>query len=279
MTVSRTWPLVMRLGTAQTLAWGSTYYLPALLARPMADGLGLPISQIWIAFTVALLASAALGPFAGRAIDRWGGRPVLMGTSVLFALGLASLSQVQGSTSLMLAWLLIGTAMGSGLYEAAFSALVRLQGTHARAAITGITLIAGFASTVGWPLTALLEAEFGWRGACLAWAGLHARRPCSRRRRLSMQVPPAPCLTRRRPDTRPGSCLTCSPPPGSSAPPWLRTCRNCWWPAAPRWPAPWRSVRWWARRRWPGACWSSASCVGCTPCSRRALRPWPTRWV
>ena len=173
MTAPRTWPLVLRLGTAQTLAWGSTYYLPALLARPMADGLGLPISQIWIAFTVALLASAALGPFAGRAIDRWGGRPVLMGTSVLFALGLACLSQVQGSTSLMLAWLLIGMAMGSGLYEAAFAALVRLQGTQARAAITGITLIAGFASTVGWPLTALLEAEFGWRGACLAWAGLH----------------------------------------------------------------------------------------------------------
>jgi len=173
MTAPRTWPLVLRLGTAQTLAWGSTYYLPALLARPMADGLGLPISQIWIAFTVALLASAALGPFAGRAIDRWGGRPVLMGTSVLFALGLACLSQVQGTTSLMLAWLLIGMAMGSGLYEAAFAALVRLQGTQARAAITGITLIAGFASTVGWPLTALLEAEFGWRGACLAWAGLH----------------------------------------------------------------------------------------------------------
>ncbi|WP_300659326.1 MFS transporter [Hydrogenophaga sp.] len=173
MTDPRTWPLVLRLGTAQTLAWGSTYYLPALLARPMAEGLGLPISQIWIAFTVALLASAALGPFAGRAIDRWGGRPVLMGTSVMFALGLASLSQVQGSTSLMLAWLLIGMAMGSGLYEAAFAALVRLHGTQARAAITGITLIAGFASTVGWPLTALLETEFGWRGACLGWAGLH----------------------------------------------------------------------------------------------------------
>lgn len=190
MTAPRSWPLVLRLGTAQTLAWGSTYYLPALLARPMADGLGLPISHIWIAFTVALLASAALGPFAGRAIDRWGGRPVLMGTSVLFALGLASLSQVQGSTSLMLAWLLIGMAMGSGLYEAAFAALVRLQGTQARAAITGITLIAGFASTVGWPLTALLESEFGWRGACLAWAGLHLLVGLP----LNASIPRAPAL-------------------------------------------------------------------------------------
>jgi predicted MFS family arabinose efflux permease len=63
--------------------------------------------------------------------------------------------------------------MGSGLYEAAFAALVRLYGTGSRGAITGITLIAGFASTVGWPLSALLESHFGWRGACLGWAALH----------------------------------------------------------------------------------------------------------
>ncbi|WP_439608743.1 MFS transporter [Hydrogenophaga sp.] len=173
MAAERNWPLVLRLGTAQTLAWGSTYYLPALLARPMADGLGLPVSHIWAAFTVALLVSAVLGPLAGRTIDRWGGRPVLMGTSVLFALGLAALSQVQGTVGLVLAWLLIGVAMGSGLYEAAFAALVRLKGTGARASITGITLIAGFASTVGWPLSGWMEAGFGWRGACLGWAGLH----------------------------------------------------------------------------------------------------------
>ncbi len=169
----RNWPIVLRLGTAQTLAWASSYYLPALLARPMASGLGLPASHVWSAFTLALLASAALGPFAGRAIDRWGGRPVLTGSSLLFAAGLAGLSQVQGTAGLMLAWLVLGIAMGGGLYEAAFAALVRLQGTQARASITGITLLAGFASTVGWPLSGLLEAQVGWRGACLAWAGLH----------------------------------------------------------------------------------------------------------
>jgi hypothetical protein len=62
----------------------------------------------------------------------------------------------------------LGIGMGSGLYEAAFAALVRLYGAGSRASITGITLIAGFASTVGWPLTAVLEVQFGWRGACLA---------------------------------------------------------------------------------------------------------------
>jgi predicted MFS family arabinose efflux permease len=96
-----------------------------------------------------------------------------MGTSLLFAFGLLALGASQGIWSLFAAWALIGLAMGSGLYEAAFSALVRLYGHGSRNAITGITLIAGFASTVGWPLSALLETHFGWRGACFAWAGLH----------------------------------------------------------------------------------------------------------
>lgn len=173
MSTSRHWPLVLRLGSAQTLAWASSYYLPALLSRPMSQELGIPVTQVWTAFSVALLLSAALGPFAGRAIDRWGGRPVLMGTSLLFAAGLAGLSQAQGFASLLLAWLLMGLAMGAGLYEAAFAALVRLRGTEARDSITGITLLAGFASTVGWPLSGWWEAEWGWRGACLMWAGLH----------------------------------------------------------------------------------------------------------
>jgi predicted MFS family arabinose efflux permease len=167
------WPLVLRLGTAQTLAWASSYYLPALLARPMADGLGVPVSQVWTAFTLALLVSAALGPWAGRVIDQRGGRPVLVLCSLLFAAGLALLSQSQGTASLLMAWLVLGVAMGGGLYEAAFATLVRLKGSDARASTTGITLIAGLASTVGWPLTAWLETQLGWRGACLAWAVLH----------------------------------------------------------------------------------------------------------
>jgi len=117
--------------------------------------------------------SAIVGPMAGRAIDHWGGRPVLMSTSVGFALGLALLAMTTGPLGLFAAWIVLGVAMGSGLYEAAFSTLVRLYGHESRNVITGITLIAGFASTVGWPLTALLEAQVGWRGACLAWAALH----------------------------------------------------------------------------------------------------------
>jgi predicted MFS family arabinose efflux permease len=164
---------VATLGAAQTLAWASSYYLPAVLAAPMARDVGVAMPTVFAAFSAALLVSAALGPHAGRAIDRWGGRPVLIGTNLVFALGLAVLALAQGRWSLFAGWALLGVGMAGGLYEAAFAALVRLYGAGSRNAITGITLIAGFASTVGWPLSALLESQIGWRGACWTWAALH----------------------------------------------------------------------------------------------------------
>ena len=164
---------VTALGLAQTLAWASSYYLPAMLAAPMARDLGVSVPTVFAAFSAALVVSALLGPHAGRAIDRWGGRPVLMGTNLVFALGLAGLGTAQDPAWMFAAWLVLGIGMGSGLYEAAFAALVRLYGYQSRGAITGVTLFAGFASTVGWPLSTFLEAHIGWRGACLAWAGLH----------------------------------------------------------------------------------------------------------
>ena len=169
---SRHWT-VARLGSAQTLAWASSYYLPAMLAAPMARDLGVATPTVFAAFSAALIVSALLGPLAGRAIDRHGGRPVLVATNLLFAASLAGMALAQGPVGLFAAWVLMGVAMGSGLYEAAFATLVRLYGQGARGAITGITLIAGFASTVGWPLSAWMEVHWGWRGACVGWAALH----------------------------------------------------------------------------------------------------------
>ena len=169
---SRTTTTVL-LGVAQTLAWASSYYLPAILAGTIARDVGTSSSAVFGAFSVALLMSAAIGPFAGKLIDRRGGRPVLIGSNLVFAAGLAALSQAQQPLHVFAAWAVMGLAMGSGLYEAAFATAVRLHGQQARRTITGITLFAGFASTVGWPLTAWLESTMGWRGACLVWAGLH----------------------------------------------------------------------------------------------------------
>lgn len=164
---------VAALGSAQTLAWASSYYLPAMLAAPMARDLGVSMPTVFAAFSVALIVSALLGPKAGAAIDRLGGRPVLMATSLVFAVGLLGLGLAQGPVGLFAAWVVIGIGMGSGLYEAAFAALVRLYGKDSRTTITGITLVAGFASALGWPLSTFLEAQLGWRGACFVWAALH----------------------------------------------------------------------------------------------------------
>ncbi len=173
MTIAGRYGVVASLGTTQTLAWASSYYLPALLAAPLAADLGIPNTHVFGAFSLALVISALVGPRAGRALDDWGGRKVLSVTSVLFAVGLAALGMAQTPWQMWAAWALIGVGMGSGLYDAAFATVVRLYPVSARGAITGITLMAGFASTVGWPLTAWWIDGFGWRSACFAWAGLH----------------------------------------------------------------------------------------------------------
>ncbi|MBI3514729.1 MAG: MFS transporter [Proteobacteria bacterium] len=162
--------IVVALGTAQTLSWGSVYYLPAILAAPIARDLGLPVSWFFGVFSGALLLTAFLGPSVGRRIDRYGGRGVLAGTNVIFAAGLVTLGCTQGLTGVILAWVLLGIGMGAGLYDAAFATLTTLYGRDARGPITGITLIAGLASTICWPISAVLDAEFGWRTACFVWA-------------------------------------------------------------------------------------------------------------
>ena len=165
--------VVLALGTTQTLAFGSTFYLPAILAVPMADALEVGVGMVYAAFSLALLVSGLLGPMIGRRIDRLGGRDVLIVSNLLFALGLGLLGVAEKPVLLFAAWLIIGVGMGMGLYEAAFATLARLYGHAARNPITGITLIAGFASTVAWPLTAWLDLAIGWRGACLFWAAVH----------------------------------------------------------------------------------------------------------
>src|SRR6266481_4368079 len=136
--------VVVSLGTTQTLAWASSYYLPAILADPIARDLGISSNWFFDAFSGSLVISGLLGPRVGRQIDRVGGRQVLSASNVSLAGGLALLGTATSVWMMVAAWLLLGIGMGCGLYDAAFGTLGRIYGDGARKAITGITLIAGF---------------------------------------------------------------------------------------------------------------------------------------
>lgn len=169
----RTLPTVIVLGTTQTLAWASSYYLAAVLGDVIARDTGVSTQWFFAAFSASLLISAFLGPRVGRRIDAVGGNGVLAASNVTFATGLVLMALARGPVLLCLAWAALGLGMAMGLYDAAFATLGRIYGKDARKPITGITLIAGFASTVGWPLTAWGIAALGWRETCLAWAAVH----------------------------------------------------------------------------------------------------------
>ena len=165
--------VILVLGTSQTLGWASSFYLPAILGDRIAEELGTSSTWFFAAFSAALVVSAMVGPRTGRTVDAIGGRAVLAVSNLVFAAGLAVLAFAHSPAMLWLAWLILGVGMGIGLYDTAFAALGRIYGLEARSAITGITLLAGFASTVGWPLTAWGASELGWRETCLAWAAAH----------------------------------------------------------------------------------------------------------
>jgi len=162
------------LGVAQVIAWGSLYYSIAVLARPMGASLGLPQTVVYGGYTLALLLSGVVAPAVGRRIDRGGGRDVLSLAALLGAAAFATLACAESRALYFLGWALAGLAMGCGLYDAAMAALNQLApGTKLRRAVTALTLIGGFASTVFWPLSHWLVTSWDWRVACAVFAGLH----------------------------------------------------------------------------------------------------------
>jgi MFS family permease len=165
--------VIAAMGVGQILAWGSSYYLLAVLAGPVAQATGWSDSWIIGALSFGLLTSGLASPRVGHLIERFGGRPVLASSAVLLAAGLLLQALAPNLPVFALAWFVIGLGMGAGLYDPAFSTLGRLYGEHARSAITQLTLFGGFASTVCWPLSAYFVEHFGWRGASLAYAAIN----------------------------------------------------------------------------------------------------------
>ena len=165
--------ITLILGLGQTVAFASSYYLMGVLADAVAADLQLAPTAIFILMSAALAVSPLLSPAAGRWTDRRGGKVVLLTSSVIFAASLGLLSLASNLAVLTLAMLGLGVGMTVGMYGTPFAILVSLYGDGARRSIAGVALLGGLGSAVGWPATAYLTEVLGWRGACLAWAGLH----------------------------------------------------------------------------------------------------------
>lgn len=165
--------VVTALGLVQILAWGSSFYFPAVFAGAIVAETGWPLPLVVGGVSLGLLVGGLISPQVGTLIARHGGRPLLAASSLLFAAGLAGIGFATSLPAYLAAWVVVGLGTGTGLYDAVFAALGRRYGGKARAAITTLTLFGGFASTVCWPFSAWLLETIGWRGACFVYAALH----------------------------------------------------------------------------------------------------------
>ena len=164
--------VVTALGVTQILAWGSTFYLLAVLAPYIARDTGWTYDRVVAGASVGLFIAGIVSPRVGRFISSHGGRAVLAIGALLLAAGLAALGAANSFPIYLAAWAVIGAGMGASLYDAAFSTLGNIYGAKARPSITAVTLFGGFASTVCWPFSAYLVEHLGWREACFVYAAI-----------------------------------------------------------------------------------------------------------
>ena len=151
------------LGITQIVGYGTLMYAYAVLLPEMAKDLGLSLSQAFGVLSLGLLFGGLVAPVAGKLVDRFGGRWVMTGGSIVSALALMGMSQIEGRLSL---FGLILLAEGAGMfvfYNAAFASVARLDlKILPQRSISVITLFGGVASTIFWPLTLALFNRFGW---------------------------------------------------------------------------------------------------------------------
>ena len=162
--------LTVALGTTQLVSWAVSFYMPAVIAGPAAAELGMSRLAILAGFSWALLVAGFCAPRVGRWIGRHGGRGPLTASALAMAAGLGLLATAHGPVLWYGGWTVMGTGMALGLYDAVFATLGGILGAAAGPAITGVTLMGGFASSVGWPTGAALVDGIGWRGTLVAYA-------------------------------------------------------------------------------------------------------------
>ncbi|MEM7209752.1 MAG: MFS transporter [Pseudomonadota bacterium] len=157
--------IVLPLAVAETIIWASIFYsFPALLLQ-WERHTHWSKTELTGAFSLALLASALCAPAAGRLIDRGYARELFTSATVLGGVMLIVLSQVESLWQFYVVWCVIGAAMAGSLYEPCFAVLTRALKTDSKRGIAALTLIAGFAGTISFPLLNAFADAWGWRMA------------------------------------------------------------------------------------------------------------------
>lgn len=157
-------PRITALGIAQIINWGVLYYTLALIGPKIIAETGWSEGFVYSGFAMATLLMGACGPLSGRLVDRHGGLPVMLGGTLVSALGLIILGSSHNAYVYSLAWAVMGLGMSACLYDSSFASLTQLAGSSTRRAISGLTLVAGFSSTFTWPITSALLTWTDWRG-------------------------------------------------------------------------------------------------------------------
>jgi MFS family permease len=165
--------VIWALGTTQVIGYGTLYYAFSVLAPEIGAEFGWSPEWVFGALSIALLLGGLLAPVAGHLADRFGAARTMVVGSMLASLLLVGVALSGDGISLALALIGMEIAAALVLYATAFATLVQLGGQGAQRSITHLTLIAGFASTLFWPLTALLLDVMDWRSVYLVFAALN----------------------------------------------------------------------------------------------------------
>jgi predicted MFS family arabinose efflux permease len=158
------------LSVTQIIGWG-TVGLPAIVGRQMADDLKMDISSVYAGGSVLYVVMGLWAPFLAKAFARFGARRVMIGGTIVAALGFLLLGWCSGPIAYFAAWVTLGTAGSATLSTAAYIMLNELAGPNAKRAIGALMLLTGLASSIFWPIASLLAKAFGWQTTCEIYAG------------------------------------------------------------------------------------------------------------
>jgi MFS family permease len=171
--VSPTARAIAGLGFTQIVGWGTTYLMPSVLGRELQRDLGLSPELVFAGITVMFAINAVCSPRVGKIVDRLGARSLMATGSLIYALSLVGVALAQGPVSYLACWAVMGIGSALALSTPSSIAVVQIAGPGARQAIALLTIVGGFASTVFWPITGVLDAAIGWRTTLLLFAALH----------------------------------------------------------------------------------------------------------